>query len=79
MFTKFRLIFCVNNKIQFYRIIKELIFITNFMTVKETAEYLNVPVAQIYKLCKKRSFPAVKIGKHIRIHKDKLDAYFYAG
>ena len=52
---------------------------TNFMTVKETADYLNVPVAQVYKLCKKRSFPAIKIGKHIRIHKDKLDAYFYAG
>lgn len=49
-----------------------------FMTVKETAAYLNVPVAQIYKLCKKRSFPSIKIGKHIRIHKGKLDMYFYA-
>lgn len=52
---------------------------SDFMTVKETAAYLNVPVAQIYKLCKKRSFPSIKIGKHIRINKEQLDVYFYAG
>lgn len=51
---------------------------SDFMTVKETAAYLNVPVAQIYKLCKKRSFPSIKIGKHIRINKEQLDMYFYA-
>lgn len=50
---------------------------SDFMTVKETAAYLNVPVAQIYKLCKKRSFPAIRIGKHIRINKERLNMYFY--
>ena len=48
------------------------------MDVQETAEYLGVPVSQIYKLCKKKSFPSIKIGKHIRINKNKLNEYLYS-
>lgn len=49
-----------------------------YMDVKETSEYLNVPINQIYKLCKQKRFPCVKIGKHIRINRYELDKYLYA-
>lgn len=48
----------------------------NYLTVSETAEYFNIPIAQIYKLCKKRGFPALKFGRQIRVKRDELDTWF---
>lgn len=45
------------------------------LTVDETADYLKVPVRQIYMLVKLDDFPAFKVGKHWRIQKDKLDEW----
>ena len=47
----------------------------DILTVDETAEYLKVPVSQIYMLVKLDDFPAFKVGKHWRIHKNKLDSW----
>jgi len=46
-----------------------------YLTIQETAQYLNVPTKQIYNLAKLKSFPAKKIGKHWRIHRPKLDEW----
>lgn len=45
------------------------------LTVEETAEYLKVPVNQIYTLVRCDDFPAFKVGKHWRILKDRLDEW----
>jgi excisionase family DNA binding protein len=47
-----------------------------YMTVEETAEYLKMPKDTTYDLCKRKGFPAVKLGKQWRVHKDSLDAWF---
>lgn len=45
------------------------------LTIEETAEYLRVPVSQIYTLVRCEDFPAFKVGKHWRIPKDKLNKW----
>jgi excisionase family DNA binding protein len=45
----------------------------NLMTVKETAEYLRIPVPTVYYLVQRGKLPAVQIGGRWRIKKDSLD------
>ena len=48
---------------------------TNLLTVKQAAEYLNLPTAKVYELVRGKDFPAVKIGKSWRIRKDHIDRW----
>ena len=43
------------------------------MTVKETAEYLRIPLPTVYYLVQRGQLPAVQIGGRWRIKKDSLD------
>lgn len=45
---------------------------TAFYTIDEAAKYLNLPRMQVYRLCRTKGFPGMKIGKHWRISKPKL-------
>lgn len=45
----------------------------NLLTVKETAEYLRIPVPTVYYLVQRGQLPAVQIGGRWRIKKDRLD------
>ena len=45
------------------------------LTVSQAAEYLNLPVSKIYELVKAKDFPALKLGKSWRIHKERLDQW----
>lgn len=47
-------------------------------TVPETAQYLNIPVSKIYELVRAKDFPALKLGKSWRIHKERLDQWLLA-
>lgn len=46
-----------------------------FLTVKETSEYLNIPLSSVYILVKSKEFPSLKIGKSWRVSKDQLDKW----
>ena len=48
---------------------------TQIMTPKEAAKYLGFHLVTIYRLLKKRTIPAVKIGGQWRFKKDILDAW----
>ncbi len=43
------------------------------MTVKETAEYLRIPLPTVYYLVQRGQLPAVQIGGRWRVKKDSLD------
>jgi excisionase family DNA binding protein len=43
------------------------------MTVKETAEYLRIPLPTVYYLVQRGQLPAVQIGGRWRVKKDALD------
>ncbi len=45
----------------------------NLMTVKETAEYLRIPLPTVYYLVQRGQLPAVQIGGRWRVKKDALD------
>ncbi len=45
----------------------------NLITVKETAEYLRIPLPTVYYLVQRGQLPAVQIGGRWRIKKDMLD------
>jgi excisionase family DNA binding protein len=45
----------------------------NLLTVKETAEYLRIPVPTVYYLVQRGQLPAVQIGGRWRIKRDALD------
>jgi excisionase family DNA binding protein len=45
----------------------------NLMTVKETAEYLRIPLPTVYYLVQRGQLPAVQIGGRWRVKKDLLD------
>lgn len=47
--------------------------IHNLITVKETAEYLNIPLPTVYYLVQRGQLPAVQIGGRWRVKKDLLD------
>ncbi|GAB4240444.1 MAG: hypothetical protein OHK005_02660 [Candidatus Methylacidiphilales bacterium] len=45
----------------------------NLLTVKETADYLRIPVPTVYYLVQRGQLPAIQIGGRWRIKKDRLD------
>ena len=45
----------------------------NLMTVKETAEYLRIPLPTVYYLVQRGQLPAIQIGGRWRVKKDMLD------
>ncbi len=45
----------------------------DLLTVKETAEYLRIPVPTVYYLVQRGQLPAVQIGGRWRVKKDALD------
>jgi excisionase family DNA binding protein len=45
----------------------------NLITVKETAEYLRIPLPTVYYLVQRGQLPAVQIGGRWRVKKDMLD------
>lgn len=46
-----------------------------FLTIDETASYLGLPKTTIYELTKDEAFPAKKLGKSWRIHRESLDIW----
>ena len=49
--------------------------IHNLFTVKETAEYLRIPLPTVYYLIQREKIPAIQIGGRWRIKKSSLDRY----
>ena len=47
--------------------------IHNLLTVKETAEYLRIPLPTVYYLVQREQIPAIQIGGRWRIKKSSLD------
>src|SRR5262245_60654026 len=47
--------------------------IQNLLTVKETAEYLRIPIPTVYYLVQRGMIPAIQIGGRWRIKKSSLD------
>ena len=47
--------------------------IHNLLTVKETAEYLRIPLPTVYYLVQRGQIPAIQIGGRWRIKKSSLD------
>jgi excisionase family DNA binding protein len=45
----------------------------NLLTVKETAEYLRIPIPTVYYLVQRGQIPAIQIGGRWRIKKSSLD------
>jgi len=45
----------------------------NFLTVKETAKYLRIPLPTVYYLVQRGQLPAIQIGGRWRIKKNALD------
>ena len=45
----------------------------NLLTVKETAEYLRIPLPTVYYLVQRGKIPAIQIGGRWRIKKSSLD------
>ena len=48
---------------------------TPVMTVKETAAYLRVSTATVYKLARSGDMPAARIGRSWRFRRDLIDAW----
>ena len=48
----------------------------NLMTVKETAEYLRIPLPTVYYLVQRGQLPAIQIGGRWRIKKTRSTATF---
>jgi excisionase family DNA binding protein len=51
----------------------EAAIVSNLMTVREAAEYLNLHYMTVYKLTQQGRIPAFKIGKNWRFRKELLD------
>ena len=45
----------------------------NLLTVKETSEYLRIPLPTVYYLVQRGKIPAIQIGGRWRIKKSSLD------
>jgi len=46
-----------------------------FLTVKETAEMLNVSVSLVYSLCNRRELPCIRLGRAIRIPSSQIQQH----
>lgn len=49
--------------------------ISPFLNVKETAEYLNIPLSRAAWAVRGNKFPAIQFGTRWRVHKEKLDVW----
>ena len=47
----------------------------NLLTVKETADYLHLPLSSLYYLVQRGQIPAIQIGGRWRIKKSSIDGY----
>ena len=43
------------------------------ITVKQLAQYLNVPVSWVYR---RKDIPRIKIGKYVRYNLEEVEEYF---
>ena len=50
---------------------------TELMTVEEVADYLRVTEKTIYRLLKKKSLPATKVGRQWRFEKNSVDEWLH--
>jgi len=48
---------------------------TQFMTVREVADYLRVSEKTIYRLLRRGSIPATKVGRQWRFNKASIDGW----
>ena len=48
----------------------------NLMTIRETAEYLRMPIPSLYYYANRGMLPVIKIGGRWRILRDRLDAEY---
>ncbi len=48
------------------------------LTPNEVADYLRVPVRTVWRWCRNRTLPAVKIGKYWRISREELSGFIEA-
>ena len=48
----------------------------DILDIKDTANYLRLPVSTIYRLAQDGKLPAVKVGKHWRFLKKNLQLLF---
>ena len=48
---------------------------SGLLTIKEAASYLRMNPLTVYRLASKGKVPAVKVGRHWRIHQDALEAW----
>jgi excisionase family DNA binding protein len=46
-----------------------------FMTVEEVAKYLRLNPQTVSRMAQRGELPAVKVARHYRFRKDKLDAF----
>ena len=53
--------------------LQQAIAVHNLMTVKETSEYLRIPLPTVYYLVQRGQLPAIQIGGRWRVKKDMLD------
>ena len=47
----------------------------NLLTIKETADYLRLPLSSLYYLVRRGQMPAIQIGGRWRIKKSSLDGH----
>jgi len=45
------------------------------LTIKETSQYLRIPLRSMYKLAQEGKIPCQKVGKHWRFRKVTLDSW----
>lgn len=48
---------------------------SDLLTIKEAASYLRMNPLTVYRLASKGKVPAVKVGRHWRVHRDALEAW----
>lgn len=48
---------------------------SELLTIKEAASYLRMNPLTVYRLASKGKVPAVKVGRHWRVHRDALEAW----
>jgi excisionase family DNA binding protein len=46
------------------------------LTAREVAELMRVSTMTVYRLIKSGELPAIRVGKHLRIRRDDVEAYF---
>lgn len=51
----------------------------NYLTVEEAADYMNTSVRFVRRLIAERRIPFHKIGRHVRLRVQDIDAFIDAG